>query len=133
MRAGRDGIANQALHNAHVAECCPTRRSLFRPDLQRLEEIDFGIGAGGSVRPFHVQRQSFQAADEVRFDQCGLAVELDRTDSWEQFGENGSDLHAGQFCAQTIMRAEPESQMWVGVAADVETKRIFEHLFVAIA
>ena len=74
-----------------------------------------------------------EAADEGGGLHLGRPGELDGLQPGQQFGEQGAGLHPGEGGAKAVVDAEPEREMLVGVAADVEAERVVEDLLVAVA
>src|SRR5271167_440294 len=77
-------------------------------------------------------RQVLEPADERRRHGLWITSQLNRFQPRYQLGEETADLHAGQRSPQTEVHSVTESQMLVGIAADVEAERIGEDLFIPI-
>src|SRR5271165_2334664 len=103
---------------------CDTTRPMFiAPSRQRLR---------GSVRD-QPQRQSLVTADDVVERPYRLAREFDSADLLHQRTEDRLHLDAGQSLPGTGMRAVPETELTVGVAADVKGVSIGPLPFVAVS
>ena len=103
------GALADALRRVGVAPCV---RARLRPAGRR--------SAGASAR-----RRTASASRPARRPARSSAAR-------QQLGEHGLDLHPGEHGAEAVVHAEPEGEVLVRRAADVEAERVGEHLLVPV-
>ena len=89
------------------------------------------VSARGSSRD-ELERQAFMTPDDVVERPRRLRRQFDPVDAVEQGAQHRRRLQPGQALAGARMRALAESEMAVGVAADVEGVRVVPFAFVAV-